>query len=104
MTMLSSEYGEVREIRPSVTASRQNVEPQPGLAHPAREAMSLGRSSTARGEFAPTEAKFHDQQRGKGEGDHADGGEGVAKMAPVAGPEVQHAAGDEGKRDGVGTD
>ena len=24
-------------------------------------------------------------------------------MAPVAGPEIEHAAGDEGKRDGVGT-
>ena len=29
--------------------------------------------------------------------------EAVAKMAPVARPEIQHAAGDEGKRDRVGT-
>ena len=51
----------------------------------------------------PVEADVDDKQRGKGEGDDADGGEGVAKVAPVAGPEIEHAAGDEGKRDGVGT-
>ena len=54
-------------------------------------------------ELAPVEAEFDDKQGSEREGDYADGGEGVAKMAPVAGPQIEHAAGDEGKRDGVGT-
>src|ERR1700722_10742574 len=60
------------------------------------------RSGTTSGELAPVEPEVHDKQRGKSEGDDTDGGEGVAKMAPVTGPEVEHAAGDEGKGDGIG--
>ena len=62
---------------------------------------SSRRSVTTRGELVPVEADVHDKQRGKGEGNDADCGEGVAEVAPVAGPEVKHAAGDEGKCDGV---
>ena len=40
-------------------------------------------SGTTGGEFAPVEAEVHDQQRGQGEGDHADGGEDIAEVAPV---------------------
>jgi hypothetical protein len=61
------------------------------------------RSVTTSGELAPVEAEVDDKQRGKREGDDADGGgKNVAEMAPVRGPEVEHAAGDEGKGDGVG--
>ena len=46
-----------------------------------------GRPSAATsGELAPVEAKVHDKQRGKSEGDDTDGGEGVAEVAPVTGP------------------
>ncbi len=51
----------------------------------------------------PVETEVDEKQRSQGEGDDADGGEAVAKMAPIAGPEIEHAAGDEGKRDRVGT-
>ena len=54
------------------------------------------------GEFAPAESEIGDQQGSESEGDNADGGESVAKMAPVARPEIEHAAGDEGKRDCIG--
>ena len=59
-------------------------------------------SGTTGGELAPVEAEVDDKQGSEREGDDADGGEGVAKMAPVAGPEIEHAAGDEGKRDCIG--
>jgi len=58
-------------------------------------------SGTTGGELAPVEAEVDDKQGSEREGDNADSGEGVAKMAPVAGPEIEHAAGDEGKRDGI---
>ncbi|HTW45030.1 MAG TPA: hypothetical protein VMD58_05750 [Acidobacteriaceae bacterium] len=61
----------------------------------------MGVSSTG-GKLAPVQAEVHNQQRGKREGDDADSGEGVAEVAPVAGPEVEHAAGDEGECYGVG--
>ena len=60
-------------------------------------------SGTTGGELAPVEAEVDDKQRNERKRDDADGGEGVAKMAPVAGPEIEHAAGDEGKRDCIGT-
>lgn len=50
----------------------------------------------------PVDAEFDDQQGGEGEGDDADRGKAVAEMAPVAGPEVEYAAGDEGKGNGIG--
>src|SRR5580704_640127 len=56
-------------------------------------------SGTTGGEFAPVEAEVGDKQGNEREGDDTDGGEGVAKMAPVAGPEIEHAAGNKGKRD-----
>ena len=56
----------------------------------------------AGGELAPVEAEVDDKQGSQGEGDDADGGEGVAEVAPVAGPEVEHAAGNEGKGNGIG--
>jgi len=59
-------------------------------------------SGATGGEFAPVEAEFDDKQGSEREDDEADGGEAVAKMAPVEGPEIQHAAGDEGKRDCIG--
>src|ERR1700733_3865361 len=62
------------------------------------------RSGTTSGELAPVESEVHDKQRGKREGDDADGGEGVAEVAPVTRPEVEHTAGDEGEGDGVGAD
>lgn len=37
------------------------------------------------------------------EGDDADCGQDVAEMAPVGGHKIEHAAGDEGKRDRIGT-
>ena len=58
-----------------------------------------GPSRTTGGEFAPVEAEVDDKQRGEREGDDTNGGEGVAKMAPVARPEIENAAGDKGKRD-----
>ena len=61
------------------------------------------RSGATGGEFAPVEAEIHDQQRGQGEGDHADSGEDIAQVAPVTRPQVEHAAGDEGKGDRVGS-
>ena len=51
----------------------------------------------------PVEAQVYQEQRGEGEGDDADGGQAVAKMAPVTRPQVEYTAGDEGKRDGIGT-
>src|SRR5580698_9411253 len=60
-------------------------------------------SCAARGELVPVEAEVDEKKRSQGEGNHADGCEGVAKMAPVAGPEIEHAAGNERKCDGVGT-
>jgi len=59
-------------------------------------------SATPSGELVPVEAEVNEKQRGKSEGDDADRGEGVAKMAPVARPEIKHAAGNESKRDGIG--
>src|ERR1035438_5508865 len=59
-------------------------------------------SRTASGELAPVEAEVDGKQGNESKRDHADGGEGVAKMAPVAGPEIEQAAGDEGKRDCIG--
>ena len=50
----------------------------------------------------PVEAEVDDKKRSKGEGDDADGGEWVAKMAPVSRPKIENAAGDEGKHDSVG--
>src|SRR5665213_1120249 len=72
------------------------------MSHPAGAAMSQGRSATTGGEFVPAEAKLHDQQRGQCEGDDAHSGEAVAEVAPIAGPEVEHTAGNEGKGDGIG--
>src|SRR5665213_4113740 len=73
------------------------------MSHPAGAAMSQGRSATTGGEFVPAEAKLHDKRQGQREGDDAHSGEAVAEVAPIAGPEVEHTAGDEGKGDGVGT-
>lgn len=53
-------------------------------------------------EFVPIEAEFDNKQGGEGEGDHTDGGEGVSQVAPVAGPEIEDTAGNEGKGDGIG--
>ena len=50
----------------------------------------------------PVEADVNDQQGRKREGDDSDCGQDVAEMAPVCRHEVQNAAGDEGKGDGVG--
>jgi len=50
----------------------------------------------------PVEAEVDDQQRGKRESNDSDCGKDVAEMAPVCRHEVQNAAGDEGKGDGVG--
>jgi len=50
----------------------------------------------------PVETEVDDQQRGEGEGDDADRRQDVSEMAPVRGHEVQNAAGDEGKRNGIG--
>ena len=60
-------------------------------------------SVTASREFVPVEPEVHDKQRDKSKGDHTDGGERVAEVAPVTRPKVEHSAGDEGERDGVGT-
>src|SRR5665213_2448150 len=54
------------------------------------------------GELAPVEAEVHNKQGSERESDHADSSESIAKMAPIAGPEIEHAAGDEGKRDCIG--
>ena len=54
-------------------------------------------SATTSGELVPVEAQIHDEQRGEGECDDPDGGERIAEVAPVTGPEVEHAAGDECK-------
>jgi hypothetical protein len=51
----------------------------------------------------PVEGQVDDKQGSEREGDDADSGEGVAKMAPVAGPEIKYTAGNEGKRDGIGS-
>src|SRR5271165_7086032 len=63
---------------------------------------SRGPSGTTGGELAPIEAEVDGKEGNERKRDDADGGEGVAKMAPVAGPEIEHAAGDEGKRDCIG--
>src|SRR5579863_6808017 len=60
-------------------------------------------SGTPGGELAPVEGQVDDKQGSEREGDDDDGGKGVAKMAPIAGPEIKYTAGDEGKRDGVGS-
>ena len=54
------------------------------------------------GELAPVEAEVDDKQGSERKRDDADCGQGVAKVAPVSGPEIEHAARDEGKRDGIG--
>src|ERR1700744_4435751 len=59
-------------------------------------------SNAPRSELAPVEAEFDDEQRAKGESDHADRGERIAEMAPVTRPEVEHTSGDEGEGNGVG--
>src|SRR5580698_10606603 len=59
-------------------------------------------SVTASGELVPVEAEFDDKQGSECEGDYTDGGEGVAEVAPVTGPKVEHTAGDEGEGDGIG--
>jgi hypothetical protein len=51
----------------------------------------------------PIEADFDDQQRGKREGNYTDCGQDIAKVAPVGGHKIEHAAGDEGKGDRIGT-
>jgi len=51
----------------------------------------------------PVQAQVHDKQRCKSEGDDTDGGEGVAEVAPVTGPEVEYTAGDKREGDSVGT-
>jgi hypothetical protein len=56
----------------------------------------------ARRELAPAKAEVHNKERGKSKGDHADSREGISEVAPITGPKVQHAAGDEGKGDAVG--
>src|ERR1700729_1838310 len=78
-------------------------EPGPALSNLCTVERTRNRSGAARGEFAPVEAEVDEKERSQSEGNDADGRERVAKMAPVAGPEIEHAAGDEGKRDGVGT-
>jgi len=50
----------------------------------------------------PVQAQVHNQQRGQRKSDYADSGEDVAEVAPIARPEVEYAAGDECKRDGIG--
>jgi len=57
---------------------------------------------TPRGEFVPVEAEVDDKQGSEREGNDADRGQDVAEMAPVRGHEVQNAAGDESKGDGIG--
>ncbi len=57
----------------------------------------MGRTTS--GELPPAEAEVDGKQRSKRKRDDADGGKDVAKMAPVARPEIEHPAGDEGKRD-----
>lgn len=64
--------------------------------------VSVAISGQTGGEFAPVEAEFDDKQRSEREGDDADTGQGVTKMAPIRGPEIEHPAGDEGKRDCIG--
>ena len=59
-------------------------------------------SGTTAGELAPVEGEVHNKQGSERESDHADSRKSVAKMAPIAGPEIEHTAGDEGKRDGIG--
>jgi hypothetical protein len=66
--------------------------------HPAVPAASGTTPAATGGELAPVEAEFDDKQGSERERDEAEGGEGVA-LGPVAGPEIEHAAGDEGKRD-----
>jgi len=63
---------------------------------------SRGPSGTTGGELAPIEAEVDGKEGNERKRDDADGGEGVAKMAPVARPEIEHAAGDESKRDCIG--
>src|ERR1700733_9253533 len=62
----------------------------------------ITRRSRTGGGLAPVEAEVNKKQGSKSEGDNTDGGECVAKMAPVPGPEIEHAARDEGKRHRVG--
>ena len=50
--------------------------------------LIVGDHRQTSGELAPVEAEVHDKQRGQSEGDDADGGEGVAEVAPVTGPEL----------------
>src|SRR5664279_731886 len=59
-------------------------------------------SRTTSSELLPVEGEVDDKQGSQRKRDDADGGEGVAKVAPVAGPEIEHAAGDEGKRNCIG--
>ncbi len=59
-------------------------------------------SATASGELAPVEAEVDEKKGSKCEGNYADGGQAVAKVAPVVGPEIEHSAGDEGKGDRIG--
>ena len=50
----------------------------------------------------PVESEVNDQQRGKCERNYANGGEDVAQVAPITRPEIEHAAGDEGKSNCIG--
>src|ERR1700722_6795647 len=59
-------------------------------------------SGTTGGEFAPVEGEVDNKQGSERESDDADGGEGVAKVAPVAGPGIGPRAGDENKGDRIG--
>src|ERR1700733_8804423 len=77
---------------------------RPSCSNPVSQNLIIRgwRSIATSGEFVPVEAEVDDQQGCKREGDDADCGQNVAKMAPVRRHEVQNAAGDEGKGDGVG--
>ena len=64
-----------------------------------REESRQGTLNRARGELAPVKSEVDRKQGSEREGYEADGGEGVAKTAPVAGPEIEHAGGDKGECD-----
>jgi len=87
-----------------LTGVSGNGQPQPTLLDLLylRECEENLKSVATSGELAPVEADVDDKQGSECEGDYTDGGQGVAKVAPVTRPEVEHTAGDEGKGDGVG--
>src|SRR5579872_100900 len=63
---------------------------------------SRRRSPATRGELVPVQAEVNQKNGSQRKGDDADCGQHVAKMAPVGRHEIEHAAGDKGKGDGVG--